>query len=52
MIVKNMEVHLPFKFIENDIEFVGNTSTIGGDAQFIWDVFPNNRIIAGLEYQR
>ena len=43
--------NLPFKFLQNDFEFIGNTATIGGDAQFIWDVFPNNRIIAGLEYR-
>ena len=48
---QNYGSNLPFKFLENDFEFVGNSSTIGGDAQFIWDVLPNNRIIAGLEYK-
>ena len=43
--------NIPFKFLTTDFDFVGNTSTIGGDAQFIWDVLPNNRIIAGLEYK-
>lgn len=43
--------NLPFKFLNDDIEFLGNTHTFGGDAQFIWDVLPNNRVIAGVEYK-
>ncbi len=43
--------NLPFVFIENDIEFLGNSSAFGGDVQFIWDILPNNRLITGVEYR-
>lgn len=43
--------NLPFKFLNDDISFFGNTHTFGGDAQFIWDILPNNRVIAGVEYK-
>ncbi len=42
---------LPFRFITNPIEFVGKSSTIGADVQYIWDFLPNNRLITGVEYQ-
>ena len=42
---------LPFRFISNPIEFVGNTDAIGADVQYIWDFLPNNRLITGIEYR-
>jgi len=41
----------PFQFIDNDIEFIGNTNSVGSDVQFVWDISPNNRTIAGIEYR-
>lgn len=42
---------LPFIFIPDDIEFLGETNTIGTNTQFIWDILPNNRLITGVEYR-
>ncbi len=43
--------NLPFKFIKDDIEFEGEVATFGAEAQFVWDIYQNNRIIAGVEYK-
>ena len=42
---------LPFLFITDDIEFVGESTTFGSEVQFVWDILQNNRIIAGVEYK-
>lgn len=43
--------NLPIKLIQQDFNFIGRTHSLGGDAQFIWDILPNNRIITGIEYK-
>jgi iron complex outermembrane receptor protein len=40
---------VPFPFGLN-VEFLGETTTWSSGLQFIWDIFPNNRIISGAEY--
>ena len=42
--------NIPYPFIKNDVEFIGETYTFGSAIQFIWDILPNNRIISGIDY--
>lgn len=43
--------NLPYKFLQDDIGFQGESSTIGTDIQFIWDIYENNRLILGTEFK-
>ena len=43
--------NLPFQFTATDLKYIGKNHSLGGNAQFIWDILPNNRIIIGVDYK-